>query len=172
MECSGRVDANFHPAGRSRQRAFCPPSCCRVCFSSRLRCCASVWHCHEARTDAWLRCRTSRQSFTTALVDAGLDEPEAGSRARGLLGGLLEGSMYQLEYFSDELPPQGLAELRRLDEVDARIGQFFDARDIKGLGEWLGSSDGLGSQPLKTSAIQYLGACSVLHVANSQHLIA
>ena len=81
--------------------------------------------------------------FTTALVDAGLDEAEAASRPRGLPGGLLEGSMYQLGYFSDVLHPQGLAELRRLDEVDARIGQFFDPRDIKGLGEWLGSSGGL-----------------------------
>lgn len=81
--------------------------------------------------------------FTTALVDAGLDEAEAGSRARGLPNGLLEGAMYQLGYFSDGLHPHGLAELRRLDEVDVRISQFLDVRDIKGLGEWLGSSGGL-----------------------------
>jgi hypothetical protein len=80
--------------------------------------------------------------FTNALVDAGLSEAEAGSRARGLPSGLLEGAMYQLGYFSDELHPHGLAELRRLDEVDARISQFFDDRDIEGLGAWLGSSSG------------------------------
>lgn len=90
--------------------------------------------------------------FTNALVDAGLDETEARCRARGLPSGLLEGSMYQLGYFSDELHPHGLAELRRLDEVDARIGQFFDARDIKGLGEWLGSSGGLDDRLRKPAA--------------------
>lgn len=81
--------------------------------------------------------------FTTALVDAGLDEAEARSRARALPSGLLEGAMYQLGYFGDKLNPNGLYELRRLDEVDTRISQFFNTRDFKGLGEWLGSGDEL-----------------------------
>lgn len=78
--------------------------------------------------------------LTDALVEGGLDRAEAERRARELPSGLLEGAMYQLGYFSDLLHPQGLAELRRLDEGDTRIGRFLDARNFAGLGEWLRSS--------------------------------
>lgn len=82
------------------------------------------------------------RKFTVALVDAGLDSDEAHRRTQERPDGLLECVMYDLGYFSNKLHPTGLAELRRLDEIDGQVGQFIDERDVQGLWTWLGAAEG------------------------------
>lgn len=100
--------------------------------------------------------RNIARGLTKALVEAGLDLGEAQKRAEGRPDGLLECAMYDLGYCSDRLHPAGLAELRRLDEIDDAIGRFSDARDVQGLASWLGAADGPGvrlCRPLCVSGI-------------------
>ena len=80
--------------------------------------------------------------ITEALVGAGLNPAEAQRRAQERPDGLLECAMYDLGYCSDRLHPAGLAELRRLDDIDLQIGQFIHARDLNGLWAWLGAANG------------------------------
>lgn len=86
------------------------------------------------------------QAFANALIEAGLDPVEAQRRTQERPEGLLESAIYHLGYFSDGLHPVGLAELRRLDEIDAQIGRFVDARDLEGLWAWLSAVDGIAER--------------------------